>query len=1147
MFTHLHVHTEFSLLDGACRVEQLVLKAKELGMQSLAITDHGNMYGAVDFYKACKKHGIKPIIGCEVYVAPRTRFDKEKVLDKDYNHLILLCENEKGYKNLIKLVSMSFTEGYYYKPRVDHDILEKYHEGLVCLSACLAGEIPQALLQRDYELAKSTALWYRDVFGQDNYFLEIQDHGLDEQKIVKDGIKRLSSDTGIPLIATNDVHYIEQQDSKIQQVLICIATNHILGEDTGLEFHSEEFYLKSEDEMRELFSDVPEAVDNTVLVAEKCSFDFEFGNTKLPFYETPNGMEHFEYFKKCCYDGLYRRYDNPPGEYTDRLEYELTTIDKMGYTDYYLIVADFVSYAKSKDIPVGPGRGSGAGSIAAYCIGITDVDPMKYNLLFERFLNPERVSMPDFDIDFCYERRQEVIDYVTEKYGADHVAQIVTFGTLQTRAAIRDVGRAMGMPYASVDRVAKLVPNEFKITIDEAVKKSKELRNLMEENNSINELIETARKIEGMPRNTSTHAAGVVITHDPVSTYVPLATNDGLVVTQYIMTTLEELGLLKMDFLGLRTLTVIDYAAKEAGINIDDIPIDDPEVYKLFARGQTEGIFQFESSGMKQMLINLKPTELEHLIAANSLYRPGPAKQIDTFVENSHNPEKVRYSTPLLKPILGDTFGCMVYQEQVMQIFRSLAGYSYGRADVVRRAMSKKKKDVMEAERVTFIEGCKKNGISEKAANDIFAQMAEFAKYAFNKSHAACYALVAYRTAYLKRYYPAAFMAALLTSVLDSSNKVARYITECKRLGLKLSVPDVNKSVKGFYANGNVINYGLLGIKNLGSEFINEIIKERENGEYKSLFDFCSRLQSGHFNRRAVESLIRCGALDCFGDNRRSMLQALPALVSNLEDYRRKTMYGQVGFFDLGADDNSFGFEFEMPQVEEFPKSELLKMEKEMTGLYLSGHPLDKYDSVITELGYARTAELLEEDGSIDAKYKDGSNVTISGIVSKITSKQTRNGADMAFVTIEDLFGSIEIIVFPNTFEKYKQFLVHGSVITVAGTLSVEEEKDAKILANSIGGAPKLKDKSEKAPATEAKNSNKKRGLFLRFNSKNDENIKKAKIIASIFDGSYPLYFYYLDEKKYEFQGRENLVEVNPTMLSELSRILGKDNVAFIE
>ena len=1160
MFTHLHLHTEFSLLDGACRIGQLVSRAKELGMQSLAITDHGNMYGAVDFYKACKKEGIKPIIGCEVYVAPRTRFDREKVLDKEYNHLILLCENETGYKNLIKLVSLSYTEGYYYKPRVDHNILEKYHEGLICLSACLAGEIPQFLLSRDYESAKNTALWYRDVFGADNYYLEIQDHGLDEQRIVKEGIIRLSRETGIPIVATNDVHYIEKKDSKIQQVLICIATNHILGEDTGLEFHSEEFYLKSEDEMRRLFADVPEAVDNTDIIAKRCNFDFEFGNTKLPYFEIDTNESHFEYFRRICFEGLKKRYINPPDEYVKRLEYELQTVDKMGYTDYYLIVADFVSFAKKQGIPVGPGRGSGAGSIAAYCIGITDIDPMKYNLLFERFLNPERVSMPDFDIDFCYERRQEVIDYVTEKYGADHVAQIVTFGTLQTRAAIRDVGRTMGMPYASVDAVAKLVPNDFKITIDEAVKRSAELRSLMESSEQVNELIETARKVEGMPRNTSTHAAGVVITHDTVSEYVPLATNDGLVVTQYIMTTLEELGLLKMDFLGLRTLTVINDAAKNAGIDINSIPIDDPEVYKLFSRGQTEGIFQFESSGMKQMLMNLKPTKLEHLIAANSLYRPGPAKQIDTFVENSHHPEKIKYSTPLLKPILEDTFGCIVYQEQVMQIFRTLAGYSYGRADVVRRAMSKKKKDVMEAERVTFIEGCAKNNIGTAEANEIFDQMSEFAKYAFNKSHAACYALVAYRTAYLKKYFPPMFMAALLTSVLDSSNKVARYIAEAKRLGLKLAVPDVNSSMKGFSANGNVINYGLLGIKNLGSEFINDIIKGRENGKFKSLFDFCSRLQTGHFNRRAVESLIRSGALDSLGANRRAMLQALPVLVSNLDEHRKKTMYGQLGFFDLNGGD-SFGIDFEMPDVPEFPHTELLKMEKEMTGLYLSGHPLDKYETHIERLGYAKTADILEAGKSELSKYKDGDTVTFCGIITGITIKQTRSGQNMAFVSAEDMLGSIEIIVFPKTLQNYASFITASGVITVVGNISVEEEKEPKILASVISGAP---DENTVAPSHNGfrrsagqtadkinqhqykQSKSHKRGLFLRFENESDPKIKKVLTITSIFDGDFPLVFYYKDKKHYEVRHRNEFVFLNKTMVNELSRLLGDENVAIL-
>lgn len=1140
MFTHLHTHTEFSLLDGACRIEQLVCKAKSLGMQSLAITDHGNMYGAVNFYKACKKEGIKPIIGCEVYVAPRTRFDKEKVLDKDYNHLILLCENETGYKNLINMVSKGFTEGFYFKPRIDHDLLEKYHEGLICLSACLAGEIPQALLQKDYEKAKSTALWYNEVFGDGNYYLEMQNHGLPEQLTVNEGVKRLSRETGIPLIATNDVHYIEKEDAKIQQVLICIATNHVIGDDTGLEFHADEFYLKSEQEMGELFGDTPDALSNTQIIADRCNFDFEFGNTKLPYFETPDNMDHFEYFRMLCLEGMKKRYgDNPPKAYYDRLDYELETVEKMGYTDYYLIVADFVSFAKSKNIPVGPGRGSGAGSIAAYCMGITDLDPMKYNLLFERFLNPERVSMPDFDIDFCYERRSEVIDYVTEKYGSDHVAQIVTFGTLATRAAIRDVGRAMGMPYAAVDAVTKLVPNDFHITIDQAVKKSKELSRLMQENPQVNELVETARKVEGMPRNTSTHAAGVVITHNPVSTYVPLATNDGVPVTQYIMTTLEELGLLKMDFLGLRTLTVIDDASKAAGIDINSVSIQDEKVYKLFARGQTEGIFQFESSGMKQMLTNLKPTRLEDLVAATSLYRPGPAKQIDTFVENSHNPDKVKYADEKLKPILENTYGCMVYQEQVMQIFRELAGYSYGRADIVRRAMSKKKLDVMEQERETFIAGCEKNNINRNVANSIFDQMSDFAKYAFNKSHAACYALVAYQTAYLKCYYPAQFMAALMTSVLDQSNKIARYTAECKRIGLRLGPPNINKSLKGFTANGNVINYGLLGIKNIGSDFIDEIVQERENGDFLSLEDFCSRMYEGHFNRRAVESLIRCGAMDVFDTNRRQMLQMLPALITNLDNYKQSTRYGQVGFFELGGGE-SMQFEVDVPDVTEFSKTELLKMEKEMTGLYLSGHPMDKYADICRAAGYANTIDLIEAGQEELSKYKDKCRVKICGIITHTTLKQTRNNnATMAFVTIEDLYGSIEIIVFPKTLEQYQSLIYNGSIISISGALSLEEEKDSKVLADVIEAPP-----TEKS-AVQPQKKKKRSALYLRFNSKSDERIALAKRVTTIFDGTIPLYFYYIDSGEYVLQPRNEFVEVNPTELNELKRILGDENVVF--
>lgn len=1134
MFTHLHLHTQFSLLDGACRLGELVNRAKSLGMTSLAITDHGNMYGAVDFYRECKKQGIKPIIGCEVYVAPRTRFDKDKVLDGKYNHLILLVKNETGYKNLIKMVSKSFTEGFYFKPRIDRDLLEQCSEGLICLSACLAGEIPQLLLQREYDDAKSEALWYNSVFGDGNYYLELQDHGIEQEKVVLDGVKRISRDTGIPLVATNDVHYVNKEDAQIQQVLICIATNHTLGEDTGLEFHSDSFYLKSEDEMRSLFADVPQAIDNTSIIADKCNFDFEFGNTKLPYFATPNDMDHFQYFRQKCYDGMKKRYgDNIPKEYIDRLEYELNTVNQMGYTDYYLIVQDFVAFAKSKGIPVGPGRGSGAGSIAAYCIGITDLDPMKYDLIFERFLNPERVSMPDFDIDFCYERRQEVIDYVTEKYGADHVSQIVTFGTLQTRAAIRDVGRVMGLPYASVDAVAKLIPNSFHITIDEAVSKSKELRNAMDNDPTVRTLIETARKVEGMPRNTSTHAAGVVITHDPVATYVPLATNDGLVVTQYIMTTLEELGLLKMDFLGLRTLTVINDAAKAAGIDIENVPIDDAKVYSVFSRGQTEGIFQFESSGMKQMLMNLKPKALEDLIAATSLYRPGPASQIDTFVHNSNCPADIRYETPMLEPILKNTYGCMVYQEQVMQIFRSLAGYSYGRADVVRRAMSKKKHDVMEKERATFVEGCAKNNISQVVANSIFDKMSDFASYAFNKSHAACYALVAYRCAYLKTYCPAEFMAALLTSVLDNSNKVARYIAECKRMGIRLAPPDINSSLKGFTAGKNVINYGMLGIKNLGNDFIEEIIEERKNGDFKDLFDFCSRMQNGHFNRRAVESLIRCGAMDRFGANRKQMLQALPLMVANLEAQYRKTMYGQMGLFDISDD---FGNEFAMPDVEEFTKAELLQMEKEMTGLYLSGHPMDKYESLVEGLKCRRTFEVLDASKGM-GDLKDKSKVKLCGTITHVTIKQTRaNKANMAFVTLEDLYGTVEAILFPNVYERFAPLVVEGNVIIVDGTVSVEEEKDSKILANTVLNP-------DEQQATQKK---KRQGLFLKFANAGDERIKSASFITSSYKGNLPLYFYYENERKYHKQPENMCVEPNEQMLTQLKAILGDGNVAVV-
>ena len=1136
MFTHLHLHTQFSLLDGACRLSELVGRARELGMTSLAITDHGNMYGAVDFYKECKKQGIKPIIGCEVYVAPHSRFDKDKTRDGKYSHLVLLVKNETGYKNLIKMVSQSFTEGFYFKPRIDRDLLEAHSDGLICLSACVAGEIPQYLLQRDYDSAKRSALWYNSVFGEGNYYLELQNHGLDEERVVADGIKRLSNETGIPLVATNDVHYVRREDAEIQQVLICIATNHILGEDTGLEFHSDSFYLKSEQEMAELFADTPQAISNTQVIAEKCSFDFEFGTTKLPYFETPNNMNHYDFFRQKCYDGLYERYGRDvPQAYIDRLEYELETVEKMGYTDYYLIVQDFVRFAKSKGIPVGPGRGSGAGSIAAYCIGITDLDPMKYDLIFERFLNPQRVSMPDFDIDFCYERRSEVIDYVTKKYGADHVAQIVTFGTLQTKAALRDVGRVLGMPYARVDAIVKMIPNIFHITLDDAVKKSKELRQAMDEDPQVARLVEIARKVEGMPRNTSTHAAGVVITHDPVSSYVPLATNDDLVVTQYIMTTLEELGLLKMDFLGLRTLTVIDDCARACNVDIEHIAIDDEQVYRLFSRGQTEGIFQFESSGMKQMLMSLKPTGLEDLIAATSLYRPGPASQIDTFVHNSNNPQDITYDTPMLEPILKNTYGCMVYQEQVMQIFRELAGYSFGRADVVRRAMSKKKHDVMEKERSAFVDGCAKKGIAQSVANGIFDKISDFASYAFNKSHAACYALVAYRCAYLKKYHPSQFMAALLTSVLDNSNKVARYIAECKRLGIRLAPPDINSSMKGFTASSDkVINYGLLGIKNLGNDFIEDIIRERQNGRYKDIFDFCSRLQGGKFNRRAVESLIRCGAFDNMGANRKQMLNALPVILTNIEEKYRRTMYGQVGLFDLNDD---FSDSFEMPNVEEYSKSELLQMEKEMTGLYLSGHPMDRYDGYVKRAGCVRTYDVLEAGNEMSA-VKDGSVVTLCGSITRISVKQTRsNNMNMAFVTLEDLYGTVEIVLFPKVFAQCSMLITQGNVIAVKGTVSIEEEKEPKILVNSVI------EPNADVTAQNVEQRSKRNGLFLKFSSRGDERVRSASEILAGYRGDFPVYFFFADEKKYEKLKKELGFSYNEDAVAKLRGLLGDDNV----
>lgn len=1137
-FVHLHVHTEYSLLDGVCRLDRLCSVAKERGQTALAITDHGNLFGAVDFYKAAKKHGIKPIIGCEVYVAARSRFDKVHGIDSERHHLVLLCKNETGYKNLTKMVSSAWVDGFYTKPRIDRELLEKHHDGLIALSACLAGEIPKAISNGDMHRAKQTALWYESVFGKGNYYLEMQNHGINEQARVNEGLMRISKETGIPLVATNDVHYINREDANTQKILICVATNHTIDEENSLEFESDNFYLKTEDEMRSLFPYAPEAIENTQKIADMCNFDFEFGNTKLPNFKVPDGKSHYDYFREKCYAGLKMRYgENPAQLYIDRLEYELSVINDMGYVNYFLIVADFIQYARDNGIPVGPGRGSGAGSICAYCMGITNIDPIKYNLIFERFLNPERVSMPDIDVDFCYERRQEVIDYVIDKYGADHVSQIVTFGTMKARAALRDVGRAMGLSYATVDNVAKKIPRVLGITIEDALKDSEELKELYNSDEKIKELIDTAKSVEGMPRNSSTHAAGIVITDRPVSDYVPLARNDESIVTQFTMTTIEELGLLKMDFLGLRTLTVINDCVKtikrkNPNFDIEKISYDDPKVYSLFTAGQTDGVFQCESNGMRSVFMRLKPTNLEDIIAVISLYRPGPMDSIDSYIENRHNPDRIRYKTPMLRDILDVTYGCMVYQEQVMQIFRSLAGYSLGRADIVRRAMSKKKHKVLEAERAFFCEGCAKNGIQQNVANEIFDDMSSFASYAFNKSHAAAYAVVAYRTAYLKYYYPCEFMAALLTSVLDDAGKVADYIEDCKRNGITILAPNVNYSYKTFAPNvkgDKTIMFGLLAIKNLGHDFIDTIINERKlGGEYTSFYSFCKRVHGKGFNRRAVESLIKCGALDGLESNRHEMLNNLPFIIDELDDSRRRNLEGQIGFFDLMQD--SSHSEYVMKSVAEFKTNELLAMEKETTGLYISAHPMKEYTELIEKLKCDKITDIVNAD-DYDSKYEDGASVKVMGIVNGITRKQTKSGETMAFVTLEDVSGSIEVIVFPKLFAKYANTFNNGVAVFVGGRLSAREEEKPKLILDFAETAESVKDKQTR-----------KVGLFVRVdNNQSKMYFECAKYIEdNAKAGDIPLYFYFADSKKY-FPSKR--ISADESLINGLKNILGTQNV----
>lgn len=1113
-FVHLHVHTEYSLLDGASRIEKLIEAAASMGQKAIAITDHGVMYGAVEFYEKAKDKGIKAIIGCEVYVAPRSRFDKDKVLDSRYSHLVLLCKNEIGYKNLINIVSKSFTEGFYSKPRIDKELLEKHSEGLIALSACIAGEIPAKILQNNYNDAKETAIYFDNLFGRGNFYLELQNHDYKEEFIVNNGLLNISNETGIPLVATNDVHYVEKDDSEMQNVLICIGTGKTLSEENPLSFNTNEFYLKSSTEMEELFKDTPEAIENSVKIAEMCNFEFEFGSIKLPYYDLGDA-DHNKEMREICLSGLKNLLgDNITSEYTDRLDMELKVIEEMGYTDYFFIVSDFVNYAKLKGIPVGPGRGSGAGSLAAYCMGITGIDPIKYGLLFERFLNPERVSMPDFDVDFCYERRQEVIDYVISKYGADHVSQIITFGTLKARAAVRDVGRVMGIPYAKCDSVAKLIPHKVGYSIDLALEESLELRNKYNTDYETKRIIDMSRKIEGMPRHASTHAAGVVITDKPVYCYAPLATSDDTIVSQYTMNNIDKLGLLKMDFLGLRNLTVIDDTEKSIRKDIDknfyssEIPLNDPDTLKSMANGETIGVFQYESAGMRAVLRSMKPENMEDLIAIISLYRPGPRQYIPKYVYFRHNQSKIKYDIPALKPILDVTYGCIVYQEQVMQIFTAVAGYSLGRADIVRRAMSKKKHDILQKERNTFlygekdnngnyiIDGAIKRGVPLNVANKLFDEISAFSSYAFNKSHAAAYALVAYKTAYLKRHYQKQYMAALLTSVLDSSDKLYEYLKECERLGIKLLPPSVNNSEYGFAACADGIRFGLLGIKNLGRNLISTIIDERNiGGNFISLEDFLKRTCTHALNNRAVESLIKSGSLDEFGYNRRSLMLSFENISRFVEFERRCKTGGQVSLFTA----NISGQNLNITISDEFPFNDYLRFEKETTDFYISGHPLRhvaKYKSLI---GATNICDIIDSSGAEETV--DGKTVTLLVLVSAIKSKKSKNKKVYLNMTLEDLSGCISCIAFDTVLSYAKDKPETNGIYIIKGKVEMREEAPPEIICSGI----KKFREEDYADFNENKQNEYIDASAVIVNISSENELNKLKIISDLFSGNLKL------------------------------------------
>lgn len=1154
-FVHLHVHTEYSLLDGACRIDRLMDHLKSIGQDAIAITDHGVMFGCVEFYKAAKKAGIKPIIGCEVYVAPRSRFDMVHKIDSTPYHLILLCKDDTGYKNLIKMLSEANINGFYNKPRVDHELLEQYHEGLICLSACLAGEIPQALLADDFDNAVKIANYYKSIF-HDDFYIELQNHSIEEQIRILPDLVRIARLTDIPLVATNDCHYISKDDYEMHKVLVSIQTNSSI-DDSPLEFKTNEFYIKSAQEMYEIFSHIPEAISNTRLIADKCNFDFEFGVTKLPAFYAPNGKDNLSFFNELCDDGLKIRYGNEPSQdIIDRLEYEKSVITKMGYVTYYLIVWDFVHFAKTHDIPVGPGRGSGAGSIAAYCMGITDLDPIKYNLIFERFLNPERVTMPDFDIDFCYEKRGQVIDYVIKKYGSDHVAQIITFGTMAARLAVRDVGRVLGYPYAKIDYVAKQIPAELNITIKSSLEKNPELLQAYNTDIEIKKLLDLAMQVEGMPRHASTHAAGVVITDKEVSDYVPLAKNDSNIVTQFTMTALEELGLLKMDFLGLRTLTVISDAEKlvrrtDPSFSINDISFDDPKVYSMLSTGETLGVFQLESSGMRQLLINMQPKCLEDLIAIISLYRPGPMDSIPVYLKNRKNPDKTEYITPELEPILNVTNGVIIYQEQVMQICRDLAGFSLGKADVVRRAMAKKKKEAMEQSGIEFVQGCIEKGISKEKANKLFDEMSSFASYAFNKSHAAVYADVAYQTAYLKAYYPVEFMAALMTSIIDNTDKLLEYISECRRLDIKILPPDINKSYQSFMVEEGSIRYGLLAIKNVGKGLVDNIVKERSlNGPFKGFNEFYSRMpHSNELNRRAIENLIKSGAMDSFNLTRKTMLQNIEYVSKRIEKNRNNEIEGQLSFGSYSEDGaaNEYINDDDLEKTDELNTDELLHFEKEAIGLYLSNHPLHQYQQRIKSLNITSFRSVLSDPDRYDNK-----TVNVFCEITSIKNKSTKKNDMMAFVQAEDMSGLMELFVFPKIWQQYSNILKKDALLVFEGRISAKEEDTPKILVSNVMTFDEFESKVLSSPQNSIvekqdnidiqHNSVK---LYLRFNSEEEMLIARVSAILRIFHGNIPVHFYYSDQKKNVLVPETLFASSEPYLKTVLQGLLGTENVVY--